>query len=492
MTERTTRRDRCWSRVVSLGIATGVVLATGASFGRGALPPRYGGTLHLPSPSAIVALDPATATEPFSAWIAAAVFDPLYRVDGSGMLQPVLAEGMPARTAAANAVVVRVRAGLRFHHGRGVTAGDVVATLRRAGAFETSAWAVAPLVRVGTQLDVRALDRQTVEIRTTLDPVRVARLLAVPTLSIVPARFDPTRPSGTGPFQVAPLRAGNVSLAAFRDAATGGPYLDRVVFDPPRSRNDELRALELGAIDGSWIAPSLYRRTPARPVASVEGPSLAMVLLVLNGSRPALREAAVRAHVAAAIDREALAPAGIVARAEIASGPAGITPRTEPSVPARRITLTMPIAAGDAMEQTLAGLLVAQLDEAGVALSVEVVPAARYAGRIASGDFDLRVATCVPAGSDPGGEMASALAAAGQGPLASELAIGAPLWNESAARAASRRLSAVVLGRRRLALHARADLRGLRFDPLGRLVLGDLWVARPRAAGAAHAGPVTP
>ncbi|MCC7535057.1 MAG: hypothetical protein IT379_02520 [Deltaproteobacteria bacterium] len=484
-------RSRAVLAVAAVGIASFVAGTRWERDARGALPPRYGGSIRLPSPSPVVALDPATATDPFAATIAAAVFDPLYRVDASGMLQPVLAEALPVRQTPAGPVVLRVRSGIRFHHGRGVTAGDVVATLRRAGAFESASWAVAPLVRLGTQPDVRALDRQTVEIRTALDPIRVARLLAVPSLAIVPARFDVARPSGTGPFQVA-LRAGAVTLSAFRDAAMAGPYLDRIAFDPPRARNDELRALELGAIDGSWIAPALYRRSPARPVASAESPPLAIVLLVLNPSRPALRDAAVRAHVAAAIDRAGLGAAGVVARTDLAGAPAGIAPRAEPSVQARHVTLTVPVVAGDAMEHSLAELLVAQLDEAGVALQVEPVPAARYPGRINSGDFDLRIAVAVPAGPDPGGEVAAALAAAGQGVVAADLAVSAALWDEAAARAAARRLSAVVLGRRRIALHARADLRGTRFDPHGRLVLGDMWLSRPRAAAAVpHDAPTT-
>jgi hypothetical protein len=47
------------------------------SVARGALPPRHGGTLTLPSPEPISRIDPARALTPFSASLSRAAFDGL-------------------------------------------------------------------------------------------------------------------------------------------------------------------------------------------------------------------------------------------------------------------------------------------------------------------------------------------------------------------------------------------------------------------------------
>lgn len=448
-----------------------LLLVVAASDARGALPTAYGGSLRLPAPEPITPIDPLTATTPFAAMLAGAVYDGLYAVADDGSIVPALAEGAPA--VEGDLARVRLRPGIVRHDRRPLRAADVVASLRRAAASPRAAWLFGALAARGGAPDLRAVDDTTIELRLARPGLDVARILAAAPLAIVIG--DPARRAiGTGAFAARPAAdgTGELRLVAFASAPLAPPFLADVRVVSARAREDELRAFELGELDASWHGTSLYGGQPVRAAASSTLPNAFPVLLVPNRAAGPLLEDATWFALARAIDRRRLERVGLAASARLASGlPA---PRTSAGRrPRERMRLRMAVPAGDPFAGRLAEALAGILDEAGFALAVErVAPEA-----LARGDADLRIETIAPPLPGPTPLAAAALAATGDDRAARALAAG-DLGDASAAAAAAQALRSVVLGHRRDVLYHRADLLGVRFDALGRLVLGDVALAR--------------
>ena len=474
-------------RIVTSVLVTLAVTATGGA-ALAALPPFYGGEARIPAPAEVTSLDPAEATTPFEAAIAAAVSEGLYRISENGTIEPLLADDMPVIEG--DIARVRIRRGVRRHAGTLLTPLAVESTLRGAARHPRAAWLLAGFARDGAEPDVRIAGEDAIEIR--LDPsltraprtaeqpctatcLDVARVLAAAPLALATGRDPARRPLGTGPYSARYVAGGEIRLSAFRFAAEGAPYIETIRVTPARPREESLRAFELGRLEGSWHGESLYGGRPARPVASVRAPASAAVLLVPNRSRGALRDASLWGHVASRIDRRRLERVGLRAGSTLGDGlpAAGLGSARRPS---SRTSLRMIARAGDPFEIALAEALAGILDEASIALRVEAVPASRYETAVSSGAWDLRAVTVVPPLPGPTPLAGAALAAVGQADRARSLAT--RLTDVEAGAAAARQLDALVLGHRAPVLSHPTTLLGVRFDPLGRLVFGDMYLDR--------------
>lgn len=464
------RRARAGS---AIALAGALALSSVGLPARGALPPLYGGELRLPATAPIASLDPAEASTPFEAAVAAAVSDGLYGFDRDGHVRPVLAAAMPVIDG--TVATITLRQGLVRHAGTPLRAVSVEHSLRRAAAHPQAAWLLAAFARDGAEPDIRIVDEDSVEISLARAGVDVARVLAAAPLALATGRDPRRRPLGSGPFSARLAASGEVRLRAFRFAAEGAPYLDGIRVLPPRRREDALRAFELGHVDGSWHGESLYGGRPVRPVSSSSAPSVAPVLLVPNRSRGALRRRALWEAVASRVDRRRLERVGLRPSASLVPGlpppRIGTAPR-----PATRQTLLLPVRDGDAFEEALAEALAGVLDEANVTLRVEALPPSRYGAVVASGRWDLRLATVVPPLPGPTPVVGAALATTGQLDLARSLAV--RLDDATSGAAAAQRLEALVLGHRAPVLSHPASLQNVRFDALGRLELGELAMSR--------------
>lgn len=438
---------------------------------RGALPPRHGGELTLPAPEPIVAIDPLRARTHFEATLADAVYDGLYETRG-GAIAPVLAEGPPV--VEGTVATVRLRPGVLHHGGRPVSARHVVRSIARATAAPEASWLLATIATENGRLAVREIDGRTVEIALARPGVPVDRVLAARTLAIVVGGSLGQRPIGTGPFRARLDGRGGAELSRFRYAPDGAPWIDRVRVLPPSPRDDEVRAFELGRLDGSWWGRSLYGGEPVRPVATASATSTAPVLLVPNRAR-ALRDDALFGGVAATIDRRRLERVGLTPHRSLGAGlPAPDLP--EPRPLARGTRLVMLARADQALETRLSEAIAGLLDERGVRLTVERVPSERYDAAVQRGAWDLRLALVRPPLPGRGPLVGAALAAAGQIDRARRIALA--LDDTEATAEAARTLGAMILGHERVVLHHRADLSGLELDALGRVPLADLSFAR--------------
>jgi hypothetical protein len=453
----------------ALLICFGLLIAIPA---HAALPPRHGGRITLPAPERAGALDPIRARTHFSATLAHAVFDGLYEVRDGGAIEPVLAEDFPVVTG--TVARIRLRDGVVHHGGRPLTARHVVRSLTRASTSPESAWLLGAFVSNGGRLSIREIDARTIEIDLARSGVRAETILAAAPLAIVVGGNTGARPIGTGPFRAHLDGRGGVELFHFRHAPDSAPWLNAVRFNPPVTRDEEVRAFELGRIDGSWWAQSLYGGAPVRPVGTATAQSSAPVLLVPNRAR-ALRSDGAWGGVAALVDRRRLERVGITPSEVLGAGlPA-------PQLPGRgSITrgtrLKMIVRAEQPLEDRIAEALAGLFDEHGVRLDVERTPSTSYDAAITRGDWDLRVAIVRAPLPGDGALVGAALASAGQIDRARRIA--PALDDDAATSAAARTLGALVLGRERIVLHHRADIHDMRFDAFGRVPLAELSLER--------------
>jgi hypothetical protein len=377
---------------------------------------------------------------------------------------------------------IRLRPGARHHGGGELTAEQVVRSLARVSSARESAWLLGGIASENGRLAVRALDARTLQIQLARPGVRVDQLLAAGPLAIVVGGDLAQRPLGTGPFRARLDGRGGVELSAFARAVDGAPWLEQVRFAPPVPRDEEVRAFELGRLDGSWWARSLYGGEPVRPVSTATAASASPVLLVPNRAR-VLRDDGGWGGVVAAVDRRRLEHVGLTPQRSLGEGlPAPDLPSR--NALSRGLTLRVLAQSGHPMESRLAEVLAGMLDERGVRLVVEHVTPSDYPAAVERGGWDLRFARVHAPLPGRGALVGAALASAGQLDRARRMA--AALDDAAAVATEARGLGAMVLGHERVVLHHRADLAGVELDAAGRLRLADLSFARaadPRGGG---------
>ncbi len=439
---------------------------------RGALPPRHGGVLTLPAAAPIGALDPARVETPFEATLAEAVYDNLYEVREDGRVEAVLADGPPEIEG--TTARVRIREGVRLHGGgRPLQARHVVRSLLRAGSSPTASWLLGGFATESGRPIIRAVDATTVEFELAGRGVRVDLILAAAPLAIVAGGDLRRRPLGTGPFAARLDGRGGAELRIFRHAVDRPPWINRVRFTPARRRDEEIRAYELGRIDGSWHGRSLYGREPSRAATTLDTTTITPWLLVPNRAR-ALRDDRAWGGVVASIDRRRLARVGLVPQRTLSPGlPA---PRLPAGAPQRGLRVRMPVREDRPREVRCAEAIAGMLDERGVHLQVERMSAERYRAALSRSQWDLRITRVRPPLPGRGPMAGAALAASGQLDRARTLV--PRLGQPEVANQTARQLDAMVLGYERIVLHHRADVLDLRLDRLGRLSLADASFAR--------------
>ena len=462
-------RKRSFAAVVATGLALGLALAPSA---RGALPPHHGGRLTLPAPESVLEVDPARVSSHFEATLAEALFDGLYEVRGDGRVEPVLAEGPPQ--VEGTIARIRLRPGIRHHGGRALTARQVVRSILRVSSSPSASWLLGAIAVENGRPVVREVDERTLEIGLARRGLRIETVLAATPLAIVAGGNLRRAPIGTGAFRARLDGHGGLELAMFRFATDRAPWLNRVSFTAPRDRDEEVRAFELGRLDGSWWGRSVYGGEPVRPVTTTSTTAATPVLLIPNRAR-ALRDDATWGGVVTSIDRRRLERVGLVPSRSLGEGlPAHELPRARAQ---RDLRLRMAVRASRSLETRIAEAVAGMLDERGVRLQVDRLSDDRYDAAIARGEWDLRLATVRPPLPGRGPLAAAALAAAGQTDRARQLA--ASLDDAEPAAQVARDLDVMILGHERIVLHHRADLVGARFDGLGRFALAHLSFARP-------------
>jgi ABC-type transport system substrate-binding protein len=226
--------------------------------------PQYGGALHVAMRAAPMSLDPAElAAEVDPAGNALAdsfgrrsvtrlMFDTLVTADESGRIQPSLATSwqaspgtQPGSQPGSQRWQFRIRGGVKFHDGTGLTAETAASALRSAN----PSWNVSV-----------SPDGDSIVIERGGSDADLLAELALPRNAIA-RRGSGNTPSGTGPFHIIDWQPGKkLTLAAEEDCWRGRPFLDTIEIEMGKSFRDQMTALELGKADLVEVAPEQARR----------------------------------------------------------------------------------------------------------------------------------------------------------------------------------------------------------------------------------------
>lgn len=464
-----------------LAATLGLLLAVPAAAD---VPPAYGGTIRIALPSAPRVLDPARAVEPADLVAVRALHAPLLEIGADGRLAPGLLAEVPAPEVGGRLFRLRLAPGLRFSDGTPVTAADVGASLARLLVREPRsphAWVALPILGADSVQEGRAASVAGLRV---LSERELLVTLAFPlpeypwALAALPAAVVSPRGAGAGPFALATQDGREARLAANAHHRRGRPFADALVLSGPDARG-AARALGAGALD------LVLRPEPAGGVAVGSTPPF---LATVAATSPRLGAGAVAVRrVLAALDRAALGrlfARGPVVPLETIVPPAvvpGAPPRTEGGpagpLPPRLVLL---IRAGAPDQRALAERLQVKLFDHHVRASVDEEPPARFAARLASGDYDVALVP-VPILALAPAVAAGEVAYAVRGPAAARRAMAALAGAapaEAPARLATlaRALEVVPLVATGLRASATPALQGVAPRPDGGIDPGDLWL----------------
>jgi peptide/nickel transport system substrate-binding protein len=230
-------------------VATGATaMAPKLAWARARTP--YGGRIVMHAPWPLGGMDPHRIDDATAALFGEAVFDTLYARDADGAIVASLAESDPDPDGAT--LRVTMRTDVRFASGTRFDARAAAASIARSRARDG-----APVL-----VDVPA--PRVVEgalVFATKDARRLVRALSSPLVAMVPPRFVPERPDGTGPFR-AEMNATGMRLVRNGTAATGPSFLDLVDVRRAVDLATSLREFEGGADDLGWLGSFLHDPRP--------------------------------------------------------------------------------------------------------------------------------------------------------------------------------------------------------------------------------------
>jgi peptide/nickel transport system substrate-binding protein/oligopeptide transport system substrate-binding protein len=286
-------------------------------------------------------LDPPGIRDTYSLAVAQQIFDGLVQFDHTLAVAPALAQFWKASRDGLTWTFT-LRRGVRFHHGREVTADDVVSSFTRLLDPRTRSGSAdlflairgAPEFRGGkaeTVAGLRALDSHTVQVVLTEATVPFVSVLAVGHAKIVPRDVVERlgegfgrEPVGTGPFRFVRWEPGReIVLAANPGYFDGPPRLSRVVYRifPGEQLDAMYREFQRGGLEDSPIPPKDYRQVVAnRTHHYVRRPMFTLRHYGLNTLMKPLDDRRVRLALVHAIDREAIVDEDFLGRFALARG----------------------------------------------------------------------------------------------------------------------------------------------------------------------------
>jgi oligopeptide transport system substrate-binding protein len=300
-----------------------------------------GGIYRRPLGNDPASLDPARVGDMYGLSVSQQLFDGLVQFDQTLSITPALAQFWKA-TRDGLTWTFTLRKGVKFHHGREVTAEDVVYSFTRlldpkikSGAADLFANVKgAKEFRQGTKNDVAglvALDRYTVQITLTEATVPFVSVLAVGHAQIVPKDVVEQRgdafgvsPIGTGPFKFVRWERGKeIVLEHNPDYFDGPPNLSRVQYRIfPGDQFDAMyEAFQKGDLEDTSIPTQDYRRiVTGKTYVFVKRPMISVRFYGLNIRSKPLNDPRVRQALVHAIDREALIDEVFLGRYTLARG----------------------------------------------------------------------------------------------------------------------------------------------------------------------------
>jgi len=272
-------------------------------------------------------LDPARVNDVYGRSVAQQIFDGLVRFDQTLTITPSLAEFWRASRDGLSWTFT-LRKGVRFHHGREVTADDVVFSFTRIldpRVRSSAAESFLPIKgarafqegRAKTVAGLLAVDPRTVQITLEEAASSFVYVLALAPAKIVPrdlveAQGDAfgLRPVGTGPFRFAQWDRGkSLVLAANPDYFDGAPRLARLVYRifPGENSVAMFDEFQKGQLEDSQVTTTNHSQVVAASASGdyvyVKRPMYNLRHYGLNVRVKPLSDRRVRLAIVSAIDR---------------------------------------------------------------------------------------------------------------------------------------------------------------------------------------------
>ena len=381
--------------------------------------PKKGGTLILARQGEVTNLDPHKVPAFTSARVFEVVYSYLMRLDENLAVQPDLADSMPTTSSDGKTVTVKIRSGVKFHHGDALTSADVKYTFDRIIDAKTAAVARSFFGDVDT---ITAPDATTVVFNLKTANAALIAYMAHPNTGIVSKKIGEANADlskketaiGSGPFKLAEWVPDNyMRFEANKDYyVSGQPYLDGIRINVVPDETAITAALRTKAADMAIIFDTKVARTlrsEAGVVLSAK-PSLGYNLLFVNTKRKPFDNLKVRQAIAYAIDRKAIIDAVAFGEGEV-TGP--VAPAlTNYALPTSQYPLyTRDVAKAKALLQEanvgpvsftmltqttepvyakdIAQLVQAQLAEIGVTMKIETLEFTQWVDRWLKADFDM-------------------------------------------------------------------------------------------------------
>jgi ABC-type transport system substrate-binding protein len=436
--------------------------------------------------------DPAVAQSHAEITLVELLFDTLYRVELTGDITLQLADKEPELDAARTTARITIRKGVKFHDGSPMTAQHVAASLDRAR-VGGGRWALAPIK------SVKATGADTIEITLSAPTPELTTMLALPPAAIAKAGTAQAPQVGSGPFEVdsVDLAARRLVLKRFEDYFDGPPYLDRLTlswFDTP---DGEARRFETG--DAQLSARGVAAFTNGKPkyrAGYVDG-SAALLLFVGFGKKHAevTADHDFRHALDLALDRGALtsvnkgepvavagepvpveaggaSPSALVRNGDLVQARAALAAagqRVKALAPANLPQLTLEIMFETTRpdDREIAERVARALGKLGIASTLTTVSAPALRTAMARGTTDLWIGQLAAPIAIAWPWWSAAFTAGGDDWAATQLAAGG-LATAAAQKEFALRLPIIPLMFRGVRMWHRSDIRGLRFDAIGR------------------------
>lgn len=382
-----------WAAAVALG--TSVLALTCAAEAR---------AIKFAMGAPVLTLDPGVAAGTQAQTVRVQVMEQLVQMNaGTGAIEPLLAESWTT-SEDGKTWTFKLRSGVKFHDGSSMTAADVAASLNRIIDPKSGLGRAADL-RVITE--VTAVDDLTVKVVTGEPFGPLLRSLALDSASVLSAASIKAygkdigwKPIGTGPFKYVSHQAEQSVKLARNDAYWGKkPAADGIDFITVPEAATRLAILETGEADVITDVPGseIERLEKSKDVGLLKRATTRVAHLGINVSKPPFSDVRVRQAINFAVDRGAIVEGvlrslGEPAESVIASTVFGYAPQKQYSYDPKKAKALLAEAGFPNgfkttiwtpqgryyMDRETAIAVQAQLREAGIDASVEIVDWSTY------------------------------------------------------------------------------------------------------------------
>lgn len=468
----------------------------GPGVARAYLPPPYGGSITVPLPDGPVTLDPSRASRASELQVVSLLYDTLFRLSAKGVPRPHLVDPEVQVSADGKTWRMRLRPGVRLHHGAPLTAKQVAASLGRVLQGKNG-YLLAAMTSVrseGKDLLVLKLRRKTPELGI---------LLSAPACAVAVHKGGALY--GTGPFRLHSRDKSVIVLKANSHYFAGRPYLDQIRFKNFNRASAEVASFQLGALQFSLHGVRVYGGRPRHAYSSVAFASSSTIFLGLGRNKAFLADVQFRQALLQAVDRRRLARLVGTAQAAEAHGPvlrrllrkppravafnraaayrllrkaaqrhAGMKDLLQPT---GKLRLSLMIDGSRSEDRVLAGQVVADLDRVGITAGIDVQPADQYQARLESGRYDLVLGRQAIQAPRTSAALAGALMAAGV-PDRARRCLAQSRWVARESAWFVKQLPYLPLIHAAHRLHHDARLGGVKPTAIGLISFGDIYWQR--------------